>query len=106
MISRNNTHIDKGINFSSFIIGYKLGVTRHPGVLLQGVVPCLSYTPMMIGHMPRAICGRRPLAMEELLTVIEPVQGVLDAVCGELQLEELWRDWIPDSPVVCPGLPG
>jgi hypothetical protein len=27
MISRNNTHIDKGINFSSFIIGYKLGVT-------------------------------------------------------------------------------
>jgi hypothetical protein len=28
MVSRNNTHIDKGINFSSFIIGYKLGVTN------------------------------------------------------------------------------
>jgi hypothetical protein len=27
MVSRNNTHIDKGTNFSSFIIGYKLGVT-------------------------------------------------------------------------------
>jgi hypothetical protein len=28
MVSRNNTHIDKGINFSSFIICYKLGVTN------------------------------------------------------------------------------
>jgi hypothetical protein len=28
MVSRNNTHIDNGINFSSFIIGYKLGVTN------------------------------------------------------------------------------
>jgi hypothetical protein len=27
MVSRNNTHIDKGINFSSFLICYKLGVT-------------------------------------------------------------------------------
>jgi hypothetical protein len=29
MVSRNNTHIDKGINFSSFIIGYKMGVTSR-----------------------------------------------------------------------------
>jgi hypothetical protein len=28
MVSRNNTPIDKGINFSSFIIYYKLGVTN------------------------------------------------------------------------------
>jgi hypothetical protein len=28
MVSRNNTHIDEGINSSSFIIRYKLGVTE------------------------------------------------------------------------------
>jgi hypothetical protein len=55
----------------------------------------------MIGRKPHAICGRRPLATEELLTVIEPIQGVLGAVIrGELQLVEFWRDWIRDSPVV------
>lgn len=58
----------------------------------------------MIGRKPRAICGRRPLATEELLTVIEPIQGVLGAVIrGELQLVEFWRDWIRDSPVVVVG---
>jgi hypothetical protein len=31
MVSRNNTHIDKGINFSSFIICYKLGFTGREG---------------------------------------------------------------------------
>jgi hypothetical protein len=61
----------------------------------------------MIGRKPRAICGWRPLATEELLTVIEPVQGVLGVVIhGELHLVEFWRDWICDSPVVRPGLPG
>jgi hypothetical protein len=60
----------------------------------------------MIGHKPRAICGRCPLAIEELLRVIELVQGVLGVVIrGELQLVEFWRDWIRDSPVVRPGLP-
>jgi hypothetical protein len=61
----------------------------------------------MIGRKPHAIYGGRPLAKEELLTVIEPVQGALGAVIrGEIQLVEFWRDWIRDSPVMRPGLPG
>jgi hypothetical protein len=39
MVSRNNTHIDKGINFSSFIICYKLGVTE----VMWEVAPVLKY---------------------------------------------------------------
>ena len=48
---------------------------RHPGVLLEGVVPRLRRAPEVIGREPRPVGGQRLLAAKKLLTVIEPVQG-------------------------------
>jgi hypothetical protein len=43
---------------------------RHPGVLLEGVVPRLRRAPKFIGREPRPVRGQRLLAAKKLLTVI------------------------------------
>jgi hypothetical protein len=60
MVSRNNTLIDKGINFSSFIICYKLGVTvplimvpdrvRWIGVVGSGLELCVPLHVFNLDH--------------------------------------------------------
>jgi hypothetical protein len=65
---------------------------RHPLVALQGVVPCLSSPAEVIGHQPRAIRGQGALAAEKLLTLIEPVQRIDDAIeRRKVQLVEAGR---------------
>jgi hypothetical protein len=53
MVSRNNTPIDKGINFSSFIICYKLGVTNptplNRNLVLEICTKRDIYTHIVVG---------------------------------------------------------
>jgi hypothetical protein len=65
---------------------------RHPLVVLQGVVPCLSSPAEVIGHQPRAIRGQGALTAEKLLTLIEPVQRIDGAIeRRKVQLVEAGR---------------
>src|SRR5579859_1264287 len=52
----------------------------HAGVLFQRVVPRLRRAAQVVGGEPCAIRGQGLLATEELLTVVEPVQGIVRAV--------------------------
>jgi hypothetical protein len=62
---------------------------RHPLVLLDGEVPCLGRTCQVIRRQPRPVRGEGTLTAEELLTLVDPVQGVDRAVVRrELQLVE------------------
>ena len=60
------------------------GLPRGHGalVLLEGVVPCLGGPAEVIRGEPGAVRCERPLPPEELLALVEPVEGVLGAVVG------------------------
>ena len=61
-------------------------------VLLEGVVPRLCIAAEVIRGEPGAVRRERPLSPEELLTLVEPVEGVLGAVIGgEVKLGEARR---------------
>jgi hypothetical protein len=60
--------------------------------MLKGIVSRLGCAYEVVGGQPCAIRGHRPLSSEELLALIEPVEGICSAVVGgELQLVEAWR---------------
>jgi hypothetical protein len=53
---------------------------RHPLILLDGEVPCLGRTCQVVRRQPRPVRGEGTLTAEELLTLVDPVQGVDRAV--------------------------
>jgi hypothetical protein len=60
-------------------------------VLLEGVIPCLGGAPEVIGGQPSAVRREDTLPTEELLALVEPVEGVLRAVVGgEFELGVAW----------------
>jgi hypothetical protein len=62
---------------------------RHPLVLLDGEVPCLGRTRQVVRRQPRSVGGEGTLSPEELLAMVDPVQGIdRSVVGGELQLVE------------------
>jgi len=55
---------------------------RHALVLLEGVVPCLGRTGEMVRREPSAVRGQGTLPAEELVTMIELIEGILGAIVG------------------------
>jgi hypothetical protein len=51
-------------------------------VLLEGVIPRLGGAPEMVGGEPSAVRRESTLPIEELLALVEPVEGALRAVVG------------------------
>ena len=62
---------------------------RHALVLLEGIVPGLRHLGHVVRGEPNPIRGQCTLSSEELLTTMEPVQGIVGAVVGwEVDLAE------------------
>ena len=72
---------------------------RHALILLEGVVPGLRQAPEVVRRNPRSVGGRPSLAPEELLAVVEPIQGVFRAVVRcELEAMRLGRQAVETAP--------
>ena len=54
----------------------------HALVLLEGAVPCLGRAGEMVRREPSAVRGQGTLPMEELVTMIEPIEGILGTIVG------------------------
>jgi len=48
---------------------------RHALVLLDGIVLGLGHPPEMVGGELDTVGGKRTLTLEELVTLVEPIQG-------------------------------
>jgi hypothetical protein len=61
-------------------------------VLHEGEVPCLGHPTQVIDRQPRVIRRRGLLTAEELLSMVVPVQRIVEAIVRrELQLVEAWN---------------